>query len=190
MCCSPPGSCVHGILQRECPPPGNLPDPEMELASFTSPAWEGGFFVTSATWEAHWNPDPSIFLIPKPNSASLWQQKTLFRPTPPKMSSPWLFMSCCYRGPSWVILTSWQEGRASKQLRSPSYNVQRRKWQLTPVALPGEFHEQRSLEGYSPRGGKETEQLSLAHSLTPTVCKMLGLMLITARGGVRQSLFF
>ena len=26
----------------------------------------------------------------------------------------------------------------------------RRKWQLAPVLLPGEAHEQRSLEGYSP----------------------------------------
>ena len=26
----------------------------------------------------------------------------------------------------------------------------RRAWQLTPVFLPGEFHEQKSLVGYSP----------------------------------------
>ena len=40
----------------------------------------------------------------------------------------------------------------------------RRKWQLTAVFLPGEFHGQRSLVGYSPWGNKEldtTEQLSL-----------------------------
>ena len=40
----------------------------------------------------------------------------------------------------------------------------RRKWQPTPVILPGEFHGQRSLAGYSPWGCKEssmTEQLSL-----------------------------
>ena len=30
----------------------------------------------------------------------------------------------------------------------------RRKWQPTPVFLPGNFHGQRSLEGYSPRGHK------------------------------------
>ena len=42
----------------------------------------------------------------------------------------------------------------------------RRKWQPTPVILPGKFHEQRSLAGYSPWGCKEsgmTEQLSLTH---------------------------
>ena len=31
----------------------------------------------------------------------------------------------------------------------------RRKWQPTPVFLPGEYHGQRSLEGYSPRGRKK-----------------------------------
>ena len=32
----------------------------------------------------------------------------------------------------------------------------RRKWQPTPVLLPGESHGQRSLAGYSPRGCKES----------------------------------
>ena len=31
----------------------------------------------------------------------------------------------------------------------------RRKWQSTPVFLPGEFHRQRRLVGYSPWGHKE-----------------------------------
>jgi len=39
----------------------------------------------------------------------------------------------------------------------------RRKWQPTPVFLPWKSHRQRSLVGYSPWGGKEsdkTEQLN------------------------------
>ena len=39
----------------------------------------------------------------------------------------------------------------------------RRKWQRTPVSLPGKLHEQRSLADYSPQGRKEwnkTEWLS------------------------------
>ena len=36
-----------------CPPPGDLPNPGIELASLPSPAWAGSFFTTSATWEAH-----------------------------------------------------------------------------------------------------------------------------------------
>ena len=47
------------------------------------------------------------------------------------------------------------------------------KWQPTPAFLPGEFHGQRSLVGYSPRGLEESdtiEQLTLSLSLfTPMV---------------------
>ena len=46
----------------------------------------------------------------------------------------------------------------------------RRKWQPTPVFLPGESHGQRSLAGYSPRGRKQsetTERLTLSLSLSP-----------------------
>ena len=32
-----------------CPPPGDLPDPEIEPTSLTSPVLTGGFFPTSAT---------------------------------------------------------------------------------------------------------------------------------------------
>ena len=42
----------------------------------------------------------------------------------------------------------------------------RREWQPTPVFLPGEFHGQRSLAGYSPQGCKEsdtTEVTALRH---------------------------
>ena len=42
----------------------------------------------------------------------------------------------------------------------------RKKWQATPVLLPGESHGQRSLVGYSPWGPKEsdtTERLRIWH---------------------------
>ena len=51
----------------------------------------------------------------------------------------------------------------------------RRKWQPSPVFLPGKSHKQRSLAGYSPRGHKEsdmTEQLSThAGALNSVECK-------------------
>ena len=49
---------VHGVLQARnqsrspCPPPGDLPNPGIELSSLMSPALAGEFFTTSATWEA------------------------------------------------------------------------------------------------------------------------------------------
>ena len=50
------------------------------------------------------------------------------------------------------------------------YNLQRldnylwrRKWQPTPVLLPGESHGGRSLVGYSPWGGKESDRTEQPH---------------------------
>ena len=43
----------------------------------------------------------------------------------------------------------------------------RREWQPTPVFLPGEFHGQRSLAGYSPWGDKE---LNTAEWLSLSLC--------------------
>ena len=51
MDCSLPGSSVHGIPRPEywlglpCPPPGDLPDPGIEVASLKFPALAGGFFT-------------------------------------------------------------------------------------------------------------------------------------------------
>ena len=39
----------HGL---PCPPPGDLPDPGIELYLLTSTTLAGGFFTTSAPWEA------------------------------------------------------------------------------------------------------------------------------------------
>ena len=41
----------------------------------------------------------------------------------------------------------------------------RRKWQSTPVLLPGKSHGQRSLVGYSPWGRKESDTTKRLHSL-------------------------
>uniref|UniRef100_A0A8B9YB93 Signal peptide peptidase like 2C n=1 Tax=Bos mutus grunniens TaxID=30521 RepID=A0A8B9YB93_BOSMU len=66
----------------------------------------------------------------------------------------------------------------SEQKQEPRFNPWvrkipwRRKWQPTPVFLPGESHGWRSLVGYSPRGHKEsdtTEQLHL-HPRSFFVC--------------------
>ena len=37
----------------------------------------------------------------------------------------------------------------------------RRKWQPTPVFLPGESHGQRSLVGYGPQGHKESDMIEV-----------------------------
>ena len=54
---SPPGSSIYGILQEywsglPFPPPADLSDPQIQPTSLKSPALAGGFFTTSAMWEA------------------------------------------------------------------------------------------------------------------------------------------
>ena len=46
----------------------------------------------------------------------------------------------------------------------------RRKWQPTPVFLPGESHGQRSLAGYSPSGHKESD---VTEHILLSICKAL-----------------
>ena len=55
-----------------------------------------------------------------------------------------------------------KRSRFNPRVRKIPWN---RKWQPTPVFLPGESHGQKSLSGYSPRGRKESdtaEWLSMA----------------------------
>ena len=61
-------------------------------------------------------------------------------------------------------LPRWLSGKESaRHCRRHGFNPRvrkipwRRKWQPTPVFLPGEFHGQRSLAGYSPWGCKELD---------------------------------
>ena len=66
MVCSPPGSSVHSILQARIlewiaiTSPGDRPDTGIKIASLMSPAFAGGFFSTSTTWEV---PDVSYTTI-------------------------------------------------------------------------------------------------------------------------------
>ena len=51
----------------------------------------------------------------------------------------------------------------------------RRKWQPTPVFLPGEAHGQERLAGYSPRGHKESDTAKrLTHRSLLKVCDVPG----------------
>ena len=52
----------------------------------------------------------------------------------------------------------WLSGKESAcQYRRQGFDPWRRKWQSTPVFLPGESHGQRGLVGYSPWGCKESD---------------------------------
>ena len=67
-----------------------------------------------------------------------------------------LLLSKCW---TWAFL-GLRGKESTHQCRRPGFDPQvrkillRRKWQPTPVYLPGKFHRQRGLVGYSPRGYK------------------------------------
>ena len=74
------------------------------------------------------------------------------------------------------------------QCRRPGFSPQvgkipwRRDWLPTPVFLPGEFHGQRSMAGYSPWGRKEldmTEQLTVSPLSTFSQTKRCGTLMRT-----------
>ena len=66
MDCSLPSSCPWDSPGQKywdglpCPPPGDLPNPEIEPASLMPPTLAGGFFTTSITWEVHDMSKPNL----------------------------------------------------------------------------------------------------------------------------------
>ena len=105
-----------------------------------------------------------------------WKE-TLFFPQIVTISFNWL---CFISGPtlSTYPLTGWwpRLWRICLQCRRPGFDPWirktpwRRKWQPTPVFLPGELHRERSLAVCSPWGHKESDTterltLSLSHRL-------------------------
>ena len=76
-------------------------------------------------------------------------------------------------------------GKVCLQCRRPRFDPWigkspwRRKWQPTPVSLPGKFHGQRSLAGYSPRCRKESDttgQLHFSPAVPRQECKERSLL--------------
>ena len=65
-------------------------------------------------------------------------------------------------GGSAVKASAWKEGNPGSIPESGRFPW-RRKWQPTPVFLPGESHGQRSLVGYSPWGRKESDTIERLH---------------------------
>ena len=68
------------------PTPGDLPDPRIEPVSLMSPAFAGGFFTTSAPWEAQSN--TNAYQKYRPNIEASWETHLL---SPLRFLESWLF---------------------------------------------------------------------------------------------------
>ena len=104
------------------------------------------------------------------------------------------FTSCLSSSPPTFGLPGWLSGKESAcQCRRHKRHrldpwvgkiPQSRKWQPTPVFLPGESHRQRSLVGYSPRGHKDVGTAEHVHA--PPTFKGTGVWNSPASWCIRQ----
>ena len=70
---------------------------------------------------------------------------------------------------SWVTLVVKNPPANPGDIRDTGLKIPwNRKWHPTPVFLPGKFHGQRSLTGYSPWGCKQLDLTE--HTCTCTLC--------------------
>ena len=150
----------HALLQ------GNLPDPQIEPTPLMSPALAGRVFTTSATWKAHCattrkkgktfaqgllgqssvTADTGDLGLGVPGLYTyspdrLWNSHS---PGSRETEAAGSEGICPQRGAELRICLkeTWFDSWVGKIPR-------RRAWQPTPVFLPGESHEQRSLVGYT-----------------------------------------
>ena len=111
------------------------------------------------------------------NVRDLWNQGLILtEPSCPQVLIPMTAQRLCCQLKHGVGFPGSSAGKESAcQCRRPEFDPsvgkipQRRKWQPTPVFLPGESHGQRSLAGYSPWDHKKldmTKQLIHTHTHT------------------------
>ena len=92
------------------------------------------------------------------------------------------------------MLLWWLNGKESAcQCRTHRFSLWvrkipwRRKWQLTPVSLPGKSHGQKSLEGYSPWGHKRVGHNLATKQHTQKATRRLSVMKATLNSCVGLS---
>ena len=105
-----------------CPPPGDIPNPGIKTTSLKSPALAGGFFTASTTREAHFT-----------HSGTPLQHSCLENPMD--------------GGALWAAVHGVTKSRTRLSDFTCTFLHWRRKWQPTPVFLPGESQGRGSLVG-------------------------------------------
>ena len=151
MDCSPPGPSLHGIPRQEYwsglpfPSAGELPHSGIRP---TFPALAGRFFITELSGKPkHWGHGSE-----ETNNGISFCRQTVH------VIIRKLSCQCDFPGSASAKESACQ----TEDMRHGFHpwvgkNPWRRKWQPTPIFLPGNFHGQRSLAGYSPCGRKESD---------------------------------
>ena len=149
-----PGTSVHGLLQARVLEwvamlsSRDLPDPGVKPVSLTSPAPAGRFFTTSATWgQAQIVVAHGLSKAMATHSSTLaW--KILWTEGPGRLQA----MGSLGVGRDWAT-----------SLSLFTFMHWRRKWQSTPVLLPGESQGQGSLVGCRLWGRTESDTTQRLH---------------------------
>ena len=83
--------------------------------------------------------------------------------------SLYIYNLCC------LLALDWHKAGSQETNYTVIWHFWRRKWQPTPVLLPGKFHGRRSLVGYSPWGHKESDMTKqLTHTYTQAFISFKG----------------
>ena len=119
--------------------------------------------------------DPCLFLpLSCPSFCSSFSQEALFSfSTQGTFSGRLLLSSLKIPTCSLVIINPPTNAGVARNAKFSPWigNIPwRRKWQPTPVFLPGESHRQRSLEGYSPYRWKESD---MSKHMSSSFCTLL-----------------
>ena len=115
-----------------------------------------------------------------------YQKRSFLNSLPGKPYSTYKFaMLPVSRGfPGGSVIKNWL-ANAGDAVRSLGQEIPwQRKWQPIPVSLPEKSHEQRSLAGYSPWGGKESDTtessaLSCAYVSFPKFTNIIRLLCLS-----------
>ena len=151
------------------PPPGDLLDPGIKPTPLMSPALAGGFFTTSATWEAHTKRASleRTHLTPVISLYARTESNIVFKST--SRSSTEKAMATQSSALAWKIPWTEEPGRLQSMgshrighkwvtsLSLFTFMHWRRKWQPTPVFLPGEFQGRQGLAGCHLWGHRESD---------------------------------
>ena len=148
------------------PPPGDLPDPGIEPESLVSPTLGGGFLTTATRGirqagcqpERHPSGLSQVLKLPFPEPQD-WFILRLCTSDTCLILLPVLIRTSEFKQGSLRKALPWwlRDKESACQCRRCRFDLWvgkipwRRKWQPTPVSLPGTCHGQRCLAGYSPR---------------------------------------